>query len=66
MDNIHKYFYLIVFAGYMREASSAAREAIAADKKGDVALPSRGNVPSPPRSSQSENLLSTSWARTPA
>merc|ERR1712193_29748 len=42
MDNIHKYFYLIVFAGYMREASSAAREAIAADKKGDVALPSSG------------------------
>merc|ERR1712088_406511 len=42
MDNIHKYFYLIVFAGYMREASAAAREAIAADKKGSVALPSSG------------------------
>merc|ERR1711994_477085 len=27
MDNIHKYFYLIVLAGYMREASTAAREA---------------------------------------
>merc|ERR1712193_187573 len=27
MDNIHKYFYLIVFAGYMREASASAREA---------------------------------------
>merc|ERR1711977_369287 len=32
MDNIHKYFYLIVFAGYMREASAAARESIEADK----------------------------------
>jgi len=47
MDNIHKYFYLIVFAGYMREASSAAREAIAADKKGDVALPSSGKCSIP-------------------
>merc|ERR1712052_17964 len=42
MDNIHKYFYLIVFAGYMREASVAAREAIEADKKSAVALPSSG------------------------
>merc|ERR1719412_1404068 len=40
MDNIHKYFYLIVFAGYMREA-------IAADKKGDVALPSSGKCSIP-------------------
>merc|ERR1712184_165748 len=47
MDNIHKYFYIIVFAGYMREASSAAREAIAADKKGDVALPSSGKCSIP-------------------
>merc|ERR1711899_327629 len=47
MDNIHKYFYLIVFAGYIREASSAAREAIAADKKGDVALPSSGKCSIP-------------------
>merc|ERR1711876_83360 len=47
MDNIHKYFYLIVFAGYMREASSAAREAIAADKKGSVALPSSGKCSIP-------------------
>merc|ERR1711915_281544 len=27
MDNIHKYFYLICFAGYMREAAAKAREA---------------------------------------
>jgi len=47
MDNIHKYFYLIVFAGYMREASAAAREAIAADKKGSVALPSSGKCSIP-------------------
>merc|ERR1712002_593177 len=39
MDNIHKYFYLIVFAGYMREQAAAAREAIEADKKAAVALP---------------------------
>merc|ERR1712088_608332 len=47
MDNIHKYFYLIVFAGYMREASAAAREAIAADKKGSVALPASGKCSIP-------------------
>merc|ERR1719458_1168485 len=47
MDDIHKYFYLIVFAGYMREASSTAREAIAADKKGDVALPTSGKCSIP-------------------
>merc|ERR1712186_322328 len=47
MDNIHKYFYLIVFAGYMRQASSAAREAIAADKKDSVALPSSGKCSIP-------------------
>merc|ERR1712088_336252 len=47
MDNIHKYFYLIVFAGYMREASASAREAIAADKKGSVALPSSGKCSIP-------------------
>merc|ERR1712002_1029692 len=39
MDNIQKYFYLIVFAGYMREQAAAAREAIEADKKAAVALP---------------------------
>merc|ERR1711881_650323 len=47
MDNIPKYFYIIVFAGYMREASSAAREAIAADKKDSVALPSSGKCSIP-------------------
>merc|ERR1719336_2148374 len=47
MDNIHKYFYIIVFAGYIREASAAAREAIEADKKGDVALPASGKCSIP-------------------
>merc|ERR1712176_1063039 len=42
MDNIHKYFYIICFAGYMREAAAAARESIEADKKADVALPASG------------------------
>merc|ERR1712045_348516 len=47
MDNIHKYYYLIVFAGYIREASAAAREAIEADKKGDVTLPASGKCSIP-------------------
>merc|ERR1712119_137032 len=33
MDNIQKYFYLIVFAGYAREQAVAAREAVEPDKK---------------------------------
>merc|ERR1711931_503237 len=47
MDNIQKYFYLIVFAGYMREAATAAREAIEADKKAAVALPASGKCSIP-------------------
>merc|ERR1712055_290236 len=47
MDNIQKYFYLIVFAGYIREASIAAREAIDADKKAGVALPASGKCSIP-------------------
>merc|ERR1711937_584057 len=38
MDNIQKYFYLIVFAGYMREQAAAAREAIEADKKASFTI----------------------------
>merc|ERR1712123_479180 len=33
MDNIHKYFYLIVFTVYMREAADLARNACADDQK---------------------------------
>merc|ERR1711892_471252 len=47
MDNIQKYFYIIVFAGYMREQAVAAREAIEADKKAAVALPASGKCSIP-------------------
>merc|ERR1711909_261672 len=47
MDNIQKYFYLIVFAGYIREAATAARDAIDADKKARVALPASGKCSIP-------------------
>merc|ERR1712018_86051 len=47
MDNTHKYFYLIVFAGFMREAAVAAREVIEADKKATVALPASGKCSIP-------------------
>merc|ERR1712020_535108 len=38
MDNIHKYYYLIVFTAYMREASDLARESCPEDKKKDLTL----------------------------
>merc|ERR1712051_266713 len=47
VDNIHKYFYIIVFAAYTREAAVAGREAIAAEKKADVALPTTGKCAIP-------------------
>merc|ERR1712106_640557 len=47
MDNIHKYFYLIAFAGYIREAAAAAREAVDADKKAGGALPASGKCAIP-------------------
>jgi len=47
MDNIQKYSYLIVFAGYMREQAAAAREAVEADKKAAVALPASGKCSIP-------------------
>merc|ERR1712227_232352 len=47
IDNIHKYFYIIVFAGFMREAAVAAREVIEADKKATVALPASGKCSIP-------------------
>merc|ERR1739842_295442 len=40
MDNIHKYFYIIAFAAYMRDAATKAREGVEADKKAAVALSS--------------------------
>merc|ERR1712121_139428 len=47
MDNIHKYFYIIVFSAYMKEAAVAAREAIDAGKKAAVALPASGKCAIP-------------------
>merc|ERR1712020_233149 len=47
MDNIHKYFYLILYTAYIRQAGEAARNAVAADKKGSVALPSSGKCSIP-------------------
>merc|ERR1711863_142052 len=47
MDNIHKYFYIIAFAGYIREASAAARKVVEADKKAAVALPASGKCSIP-------------------
>merc|ERR1711970_754545 len=47
MDNIQKYFYLIVFAGYAREQAVAAREAVEVDKKAEVALPASGKCSIP-------------------
>merc|ERR1712112_477469 len=38
MDNIQKYFYLIVFTAYMREAADLARKAVADDKKADFTI----------------------------
>merc|ERR1711983_578481 len=47
MDNIHKYFYIIVFAAYMRDAAAKAREVVDADKKAAVALPASGKCSIP-------------------
>merc|ERR1719230_2141301 len=47
MDNIQKYFFLIVFAAYAREQAAAAREAVEADKKAEVALPASGKCSIP-------------------
>merc|ERR1712168_970941 len=47
MDNIQKYFYLIVFAAYIREAAAAARDAVEADQKAAVALPTSGKCSIP-------------------
>merc|ERR1712226_1352551 len=37
-ENIHKYFYLIVFTAYMRQAADLARESCPDDKKKDLTL----------------------------
>merc|ERR1712050_246299 len=40
MDNIHNYYYLILFTAYMREASDLARNAVADDQKAALTLTS--------------------------
>merc|ERR1712177_188431 len=40
MDNIHKYYYRILFTAYMREASDLARNAVADDQKAALTLTS--------------------------
>merc|ERR1711909_50777 len=38
MDNIHKYYYLIVFTAYMREAADLARNSVSEEQKAALAL----------------------------
>merc|ERR1712218_642642 len=40
MDNIHKYYYLILYTGYIRQAGEAARNAVDDASKAEVALSS--------------------------
>merc|ERR1711863_24522 len=40
MDNIHKYFYLIVFTAYMREAADKARNSVSDEQKAELTLAS--------------------------
>merc|ERR1711933_87222 len=46
MDNIHKYFYLIVFTGYMREAAVLCKDAASEDDKKAFSL-TGGKVSTP-------------------
>merc|ERR1712183_787057 len=47
MDNIHKYFYLIVFTAYMRQAADLARNTLSDEQKAAVALPASGKCSIP-------------------
>merc|ERR1712086_60009 len=38
MDNIHKYYYLIVFTAYMREAADQARNTVSDEQKAELTL----------------------------
>merc|ERR1712179_190537 len=40
MDNIHKYFYMIAFTAYMREAADLARESVSEEQKAELTLTS--------------------------
>merc|ERR1712130_710531 len=39
MDNIHKYYYLIVFTAYMREMAEVARTTMTDEQKAALTLP---------------------------
>jgi len=47
MDNIHKYYFLILFTAYMREAADAARNAVAEEQKTALTLPASGKCAIP-------------------
>merc|ERR1712241_409462 len=55
MDNIHKYFYLIVFTAYMRQAAELAKDAGSDDEKKKNGL-TGGKISTP----------SSSWRSTPS
>ena len=38
MDNIHKYFYLIVFTAYLREQASVAKDGVSEEEKKTFSL----------------------------
>merc|ERR1712010_286643 len=40
MDNIHKYYYLIAFTAYMREAADLARNSVSDEEKASLTLTS--------------------------
>merc|ERR1712158_238552 len=40
MDNIHKYYYMIAFTAYLREAADLARNSVADDQKAELTLAS--------------------------
>merc|ERR1712029_841532 len=60
MDNIHKYFYIICFAGYMREAAAAARDPLRLIRRQMLPFQPVENAPSLPRTSSSHHPLLTS------
>merc|ERR1712127_46432 len=47
MDNIHKYYYLIAFTAYLREAADLARNAVAEEGKAALTLPASGKCAIP-------------------
>merc|ERR1712168_853547 len=47
MDNIHKYYYLILYTTYMREAAQEARNKVSDEQKAALTLPSSGKCSIP-------------------